>query len=369
MQSKMLQKLIAFCMLVGLILTCSNVHAVQIQDITRIKGSESSVIIANGLVVGLNGTGDGGKFDATNRALAQTIAHLTDETVTASEMSKSKNVALVALTAKIPASGVREGDEIDVTVSAIGSAKSLENGRLFLTPMIGPYQNAPIFAYAQGRIHVNPDNPATGVVYGGAALTKSIMTNFLDEYGNITLILDEQHASMDIAVLIAEQINAVYSPDEYASEVGVTGVIAWAEGAKSVKVRVPQEYRHHVPQFLAKVQSIYIPPDFIRGQAKVYINTTTETIAIDGAVQFSPNGISHKGLKIALITPAPKASEFNPTVEEQTYLALMPKDNKSAQLQDLIDIFNQIKVPTKDQIDIIKAIHKSGNIHAKVIID
>ncbi|QDU32689.1 Flagellar P-ring protein precursor [Poriferisphaera corsica] len=367
---KIHQQFICFAVFSLFILaTLQQVSAVQIMDIARPKGAETSSLTAYGLVVGLNGTGDGGKFDATNRALAQTIAHLTDETVTASEMSSSKNVALVAISAEIPASGVREGDRIEVKVSAVGSAKSLEGGRLFLSPMIGPYPNAPIFAMAEGAVQINANTPTSGVIYRGAQLTRDVTTRFLDEYGNITLVLDEQHAQLNIAVLLADQINAEHNPDDFSGDPRRTSQIAWAQDAKNVKVNVPLEYRQHVAQFLAKIMSTYIPKDFMRGQAVVYINMKEETIAVDGAVEISPVGISNSGLEISTITPAPVASPINPIVERNRFVAMNAKEDDSPQLNDLIDTFNQLKTPMKDRISIIKAMHKSGNIHAKLIIE
>ena len=97
--------------------------AVQIQDLARLKGSETNKIIGIGLIVGLSGTGDGGKFLPAMRPLAAVVQQLIDPNVVASELANAKNVALVALTATLPSSGVREGDHVDVHVSAIGPAQ------------------------------------------------------------------------------------------------------------------------------------------------------------------------------------------------------------------------------------------------------
>ena len=101
-------------------------RSVQIQDVVRLKGSETSKLVGMGLVVGLSGTGDGGKYLPAIRALAKTTQKFIDESTVPADVKDSKNVAVVWLEATIPGTGVREGDHIDVHVSALGNAKSLK---------------------------------------------------------------------------------------------------------------------------------------------------------------------------------------------------------------------------------------------------
>ncbi len=172
------------------------VYAVQIQDIVRLKGSEGSKLVGMGLVVGLNGTGDGGDFRPAMRSLAEVIGRLMDPNVVAAELEDADNVALVALSADIPPTGVREGDRIDVHVSSVGPAESLKGGRLFLIPMIGPLKNSPVYAFAEGAVTIeDEDTPTTGVVENGAQLTRDVMTRYLDPQGRITLVINQANAS------------------------------------------------------------------------------------------------------------------------------------------------------------------------------
>src|SRR5690606_9756086 len=111
------------CASVTLWFASAPAQAVQVQDLVRLKGSETSKLVGMGLVVGLRGTGDGGKFMPAMRPLAAVMQQFMDPNVIAFELKDAKNVALVTLTATLPATGVREGDRVDVYVSAVGAAK------------------------------------------------------------------------------------------------------------------------------------------------------------------------------------------------------------------------------------------------------
>src|SRR4051795_2295216 len=117
-----------------LLFPVATAHAVKVADITRLSGQRTNVLTGLGLVYGLKGTGDGGDFLPAIKPLASMLSKFSDP-ATVQELSKVGNVALVSITATIPADGVRNGDKLDVYVTSIGSAASLKNGRLFVTPL------------------------------------------------------------------------------------------------------------------------------------------------------------------------------------------------------------------------------------------
>ncbi len=124
-----------------------------LSSICRIKGQEENTLQGLGLVVGLNGTGDGGDFLPTIRSLATAMQLMGNPIGKGGplELKNAKNIALVMVTAKVPAAGARQGDRVDCTVSSIGAAKSLEGGQLFLTPLQGPQVDRPrVYAFAEG---------------------------------------------------------------------------------------------------------------------------------------------------------------------------------------------------------------------------
>jgi flagellar P-ring protein precursor FlgI len=121
--------LIAICLLLA-----RPALAVKIADITRISGQRSNVLTGLGLVYGLKGTGDGGDFLPAIKPLAAMLSKYSDPS-TVKELANAQNVALVSITATLPADGVRDGETIDCYVTSLGSAGSLKGGRLFVTPM------------------------------------------------------------------------------------------------------------------------------------------------------------------------------------------------------------------------------------------
>lgn len=337
-------------------------QAVEVQDIVRLKGSEHSTLVGMGLVVGLKGTGDGGKFLPAMRPLAQIIGRLIDPNVVAGELKDAKNVALVTLTADLPASGVREGDRVDVHVAAVGPAKSLEGGRLFLIPMTGPLPGSPIFAFAAGAVTIeNKEVPTVGVVPHGAQLTRDVMTQYMNKGGQITLVINQANASWPVANNLANLINGLIAPDG--------PPLAKAIDQKNVVVNVPAYERANPAPFISQILQTYIDPTQVAGGAKVVINERTGTIVISGDVQISPVIISHKGLTITTLTPAPQPSALQPAVEEKPFLAIDPQHRGGAKLADLLAAFNQLKVPVRDRIEILKLMHDSGKLHAQFIVE
>ena len=350
-------------MMVGLamLLICAYAHAVEIQDIVRLKGSESTNLIGYGLVVGLNGTGDAGKYSPTAKALAEQIAHLTDETASFSDMTASKNTALVALSAEIPRNGVREGDKIKVHVMSVGAAKSLEGGRLTHSTMIVPLPYGEVFAFASGNIQVNADSPTSGVIHNGAQLTGNVMTKYLDEFGQMTLVINEEHASWPVANMLASTINQTISPDG--------PKIAKALNEKNVVIRVPEYVLDNPSQFISSILVLYVDPAFVKTGSKVRINLKTETIIIDGDVQFSPAGVIQKGLTITTTEPEPEPSQFNPVIKTRGIVAIDPEKRGGAKLASLLEAFEQLKISAKDKIEIIRMMHANGNIHAQLTFE
>ncbi len=336
--------------------------AVQVQDLVRIKGSESNKIVGIGLIVGLQGTGDGGKFLPAMRPLAAVIQQLIDPNVVAGELSDAKNVALVALTATLPAEGVREGDRIDVNVSAIGPSKSLAGGRLFLIPMTGPLPGSPIFAFAEGAVTIeDPRTLTVGVVKKGAQLTRDVMSQYMDSEGRITLILNPSSASWPTANNLANLINGVMVPD------GEN--IAHAADQKNIVVEVPRYERSAPAAFISQILRSYVDPAQISTGARVVVNERTGTIVVTGDVQISPVIISHQGLTITTISPPPDPSPQTPLTDEANFVSLDPESRGGAQLGDLLTAFNQLKVEAPDRIAIIKEIHRSGKLHAQLILE
>lgn len=345
-------------------LFATSAHAVQLQDLVRLKGSEGSKLIGVGLVVGLSGTGDG-KFFSTTRSVAQLIQEFNDPNAVAAEIKNSKNVALVTLTATLPEAGIREGDRVDVHLSSIGGAKSLEGGRLFLAPMTGPRRGMDTFAFAEGSVVMERASaPTVGVIPDGAQLTKDIFVNCVQD-GMITLVLNSDVATWPMANNIASLINGRLSPDG--------PEVARAQDGKNVLVRLSPADQGNPATFISTILTSWIDPALVVTGARVVINERTGTIVMSSDVEISPLVISHGGLTITTVTPPALPDPELPSDPAllnapKRFIGIDPGRRGGAKLSDLVAAFNQLDVPAKDRIAIINSIRKTGKLHATVVV-
>ena len=361
-QSPFLAFATVLCVLCASAVLPDRAHAVQIGDITRIKGHETSKIVGMGLVVGLPGTGDGGDYLPAMRPMARLINTLIDPTANPVELGDGQNVALVSLSAELPAEGVREGDRVDVHVSSVGPAESLRGGRLLLVPMIGPSPDSPRMAFAEGPVVIeNAASPTGGVVYDGAQLTRDVMAKFLDPYGRMTLVITAEDASWALANNIANLVNDLIAPDG--------PPVAKAIDAKNVLIQVPRLQQQDPAPFISQILSTYIDPSQVASGAKVVINERTGTIIVSDDVQISPVGILHEGLTVTTVTPEPQPTPVNPQVEQRRGVIIDPENRGGAKLSDLMKALDQLKVDAAGQISIVRAIDRAGRLHAELIIE
>lgn len=332
-------------------------QAVKIADITRLGGQRSNILTGLGLIYGLKGTGDGGDFMPAIRPLAAMLGKFQDPT-TVKELASAQNVALVSITATLPPNGVRDGDRVDVYVTSIGSASSLHGGRLFVTPMQGPLGGSGIFALAQGPLVIeDPSTPTVGTIKGGAIMEADLPANYI-ENGRFTLILEDPSASWTTASAIAKIINDAESTSGE--------ILAVAVDPKNVVVTIPPIERAQPDSFISRVQQL--PVKIVPTEARVLINERSGILTMTGDVEISPVVISHKGLTITTVTPLPAPSYRYPQVTEHGFVALDTTNQGGARLQDLVNVLDQLKVPTEDRIMIVKELYKIGKLNAKLIV-
>jgi flagellar P-ring protein precursor FlgI len=343
--------------------------AVKVADITRIGGARTNVLTGLGLVVGLKGTGDGGAYLPAIRPLVSMLSKFSDAS-SVTELANAANVAIVTLTATVPANGVRNGDHLDVYITSNGAATSLRGGRLFVSPMLGPTGQPYVpreadgtserpmpYALAEGGIDIeDPTTPTSAVVKGGAVMEVDLPAKYIDSSGRFSLILDDPSASWTTASTIAKLIN----------EAGDTGdEIAVALDPKNIIVTIPPSERERPDSFISSVLRLPVP--MLPTEARVQINERTGTMIVTGDVEISPVVISHKGLTITTILPPSIPSARNPQVLTNNAIPLDTTNQGGARLQDLAAAFDQLKVPADDRITIIKELYKTGKLHAKLI--
>lgn len=349
-------------LLVALAVTPSAL-AVKVADITRIGGQRTNVMTGVGLVYGLKGTGDGGDFMPAIKPLAAMLSRFANPTQPI-DLKNAKNVAIVSLIATIPSNGVRDGDRIDVRVISLGAASTLRGGYLFVSPMQGPMPepgNQPRLplALCEGPVVLeDPSNPLTGVIKGGCVMEADLPARAIED-GRFELILEEPSASWTTASTIAKVIND--------AEGDGAEVLAVAVDAKNIVVTIPAADRLRPDSFISRVQRLPVPQ--LPTEARVAINEKTGTIIVTGDVEISPVVISHKGLTISTIEPKPVPTPRTPIVNQKDVVAMDTAQQGGAKLQDLALAFDQLKVPSDDRIAIVKELHRTGKLHAKLIVN
>jgi flagellar P-ring protein precursor FlgI len=331
----------------------------QVQDLVRIKGAEGSKLVGTGLVVGLPGSGDGKNISVTLQ-VAELLKQTSDPTVVASALQNLKNVALVALSVTVPAAGVREGDQLDVYVSSLAGAKSLKGGRLFLVPMLGPIRGMGIFAFAEGPVTIeSDDSPTAGVVKQGAQMVRDVRAHAIKD-GKLTLVLNNAVAGWPMAAELASLINSALVPDD--------PDLAIAVDPKNVVIEVPEYERANPANFINEILNTRVYTSMVNTGAVVAVNEKAGTIVVDGEVEIAPIVVRVKGLTITVVAPQqdPNAGAAAQP-QEQPFIELDPSKRGGAKLKDLLAALNQLNVEVGDCIALIREIHKSGKLYARLI--
>lgn len=341
----------------------------QVRNVVDLKGSEQSVISGIGVVVGLDGTGDG-QFGPAHKAVLAAVTRNLDATATPADFTDADSIALVHIRAVVPANGVRSGvDRLDVTVSTVNDASSLKGGVLLDAVLFGPGENGKAFAVASGELMLpnEEENPRRAKIVRGAHMVRDIPSVNLDRFNRLTLVLHESKASWELANYIADTINGVMLLSEDDEP------IATAIDPKNVIIQVPDVHiiAEGIPSsdFVSQIMRTHIDNEIAGGGAKVMINRAQGTIVFKGDVEMSPTVVMHKGMTIQVVTPEPEPDPDQPRVEQNQAVAIDPEQRGGARLQQLLDAMNTLSIPIEDRIAIIKEIHKAGALHAELVYE
>ena len=345
---------------------------VRVKDVARVQGVRDNSLYGYGLVVGLSGTGD----KATSSPFTpQTIVSMLQRLGIAVPVDRleSKNVAAVVVTAKLPPF-VKLGATIDVTVSSLGDASTLQGGTLLLTPLQGP--DGRVYALAQGPLSVGGitasgasgetvqrNHPTVGRIPNGAMVEREVPTT-LDSTA-VTLTL--QQADFTTAVRMAEAINGA----------GL-GPVARAVDPSTVTVSVPPQEQPRFMQFVARIEGVTLKVDT---PARVVINERTGTVIMGSQLRIATVAVAHGNLTIQIkeekqvSQPPPFAPRGAQTVvvprsdvtikEEKRQLVLVPE---GASIGDVVQGLNALGVTPRDLISILQAIRQSGALAADLEI-
>lgn len=349
--------------------TIAGAGTLKLGEIVRFKGQETNTLQGLGLVVGLRGTGDSDALP-TSRALARMMQLMGgpmglqgDGRLDLRDVAEAKNVAMVFVTATVPAVGAQSGDLLDLNVHAI-NAKSIEGGTLMLTPLLGPRSDNPtVYAMAQGPVSISPDAPlTTGTIKGGAKMEASVPAVYAKN-GMLTLILNQDFASFDTAQRIEDEINnlsmmtlgseSLFHSDSQSEPEVSTRAVARAIDQLHIQVSIPSVYRDTPIKFIWYLMNI--PIQLSSHSSRVVINEREGVVVIGKDVEIAPVLITHRNLRI-----------------EAGGVGFVPLNEKSdvengAKLKSLADALNALEVPTEDLIAIIKTLQRKGDLYGEVI--
>ncbi|MDZ4689365.1 MAG: flagellar basal body P-ring protein FlgI [Planctomycetaceae bacterium] len=331
---------------------------VRLENLCTVQGQQEVRLTGMGLVVGLQGTGDGAKSAPTIRAMRAALTRM-NSPVLETELKNADSVAIVMIEATIPRTGLRRGQKIDCFVSAVGGAKSLRGGRLLSAPLTSvAVGNDLLIALAGGGIIIEDiSRSATGKIIQGCDLQQDTSSLFVKQQGPmVTLLIDPHHASFWTASEVARVINT-----EYSFELGGQEV-AKPINPGVVEVAIPPKYRDSPVDFVAQVLDIHI--EMPTTLARVIINSRTGTVIVTGEVEISPVIIAHKSFSIEI---GPE-DQFGGTAPGPFRDLTKGQGRQSPeQLKQLIEALNQLRVPAPDIISIIRELHATGKLHAELV--
>lgn len=366
-RQRMESAIVAATLLAVVALSARVAHGTSVQDLVRLKGHEPVVLTGMGIVVGLNGTGDESKDSlVAARPYAELLKNLGYPVPFVEELAEMDSYAIVAVTMEVPPTGARDGDRFDVSVETLFNAESLDGGRLIPSPLRLPRRDAPDvmpMAIAQGSIIIEGDNPRSGKVRRGGQMIADVRSNPITTNGTITLVLHDEYATYPVATMLAAQIN-----DEF--DFSGRDALALVEDARNVRITLRDEYRRQPAEFLSALLTMNIDASLIQTEARIVINEQRGIILVTGDVEVGPVGVRAAGLSITNITPPPVATPDDPLVEQRQWANVDTTDRtsrSSTRLVDLLQAFDQLKVPVGDQIAIIYEMKKTGALHAEII--
>jgi flagellar P-ring protein FlgI len=358
----------AWAALLSLLVTPSWSGAVRIKDLADINGVRENQLVGYGLVVGLDGTGDGKKSLFTVQSMVSMLEKM-GVTINPNDIAVA-NVAAVMVTAALPPFA-KSGNRIDVLVSSIGDAKNLQGGTLLMTPLKAA--NGRIYAVAQGPVStggfqatgagagVQKNFPTVGRVVGGALVEREIELD-LNSRRNLTLSIRDP--DFTTAMRMTNAINGLFYDH-----------IAEARDAGTVRIKVPMAYLGNIVGLVSMIEKLDVNPDM---GAKVVINERTGTVVMGENVRISTVAIAHGNLSI-VIKESPQVSQPLPfseggqtvvtpnsdvTVEEEAkQLVLM---QAGASIGDVVGALNALGVSPRDLIAIFQAIKAAGALQAEL---
>ncbi|MFC3121864.1 flagellar basal body P-ring protein FlgI [Agaribacter flavus] len=364
-----------FALAASLLVSSSVVSAQRIKDLASVQGVRSNQLVGYGLVVGLPGTGETSPFtEQSFRTMLSNFGISLDSNVA----PKIKNVAAVAVHAELPAFA-KPGQTIDITVSSIGEAASLQGGTLLQTFLKG--LDGEIYAVAQGSLVVSgfgaqgndgsrivSNTPTVGTIANGAVVERSVASGFMQ---NDYLTLNLNNPDFSTAQAMSDEINRRLGADPSKGY-----AIATPLDAASVRVTAPRDVGQRIG-FLATIENFEFTP--AKAPARIVINSRTGTIVVGQDVRLLPAAITHGGLTVT-ISENVDINQPNPLAGGDTVVAArsivdvdlgdsrMFTFDPGVSLETLVRAVNEIGAAPGDLMAILEALRQAGALHGELIV-
>ena len=343
--------------------------ASRIKDIVDFEGIRDNQLIGYGLVVGLNGTGDSLNGSPFTKQSLQAMLERMGVNISGTNFN-TKNTAAVMVTSNLPPFSV-QGSRIDVTISAMGDASSLQGGTLLVTPLIGADGEA--YAIAQGSIAiggftaqgdaatVTQGVPTSGRIANGGLVERELPFA-LASMTNMRLAL--RNPDLTTARRIAQSVNDLIGQP-----------VAEPLNPSNVRLTLPKNFNGNMVDMITDIEMLIVEPDL---PAKIVIDETTGIIVMGQEVRVSTVAIAQGNLTVT-VTEAPQVSQPNPLTNGQT--AVVPRSNVGVQtgedkklayiegsvpLRNLVAGLNALGIGPRDMISILQAIKAAGALQAEI---
>ncbi|MCE2597113.1 flagellar basal body P-ring protein FlgI [Motilimonas cestriensis] len=347
----------------------------RLKDIARVDGVRENSMMGYGLVVGLAGSGDSRRSKSTIKSIANTLSRF--GLIVDNDEISSRNVAAVMVTGTLH-SFAEKGDRIDITVSAMGDARSLVGGTLVMTPLQG--LDGKMYAIAQGQISVGgykfelfgnteqKNHPTVGVVPKGGLVERGLTGSLTDNEGKLNIVLETPDFST--AVKVADVISA-------------SGYKAEAVHSSKVQVNVPHS-RASLVRAIAKIESLSVVTD---SKSLIVVNERTGTIVAGGNVRVKSISVAHGNLQLSMKTKyevsqpdqvnigfGDQNSRGRTAIVPNTDIKASESRNSVSEFEDgttifeLVSALRDLGLTTRDVIIVLQAAEKAGAINGELIL-
>ena len=367
-----MRSVIVLVLLLGHLLV-AQAQSVRLKDLARVGAQRENALVGYGVVTGLSGSGDSSRSKATRVTLSNLLNRF--DLGIASDDVASRNVAIVMVTASLPAYA-RPGDHVDVSVSSVGDARSLEGGALLMAPLKGA--DGRVYVLAQGALtvggfrhdaqgnQVQKNHPTAGLISGGGTV-EAVIGDEPDAHPALALVLHQ--ADFGTAGRVADRINESFGIE-----------VAEVRDAGAIDIQVPQAYRAKVPAFVRQIEALSVEPDH---HARVVINERTGTLVAGGDVRISPVAVVVGETRV---TVTAETAVSQPTLLRGAGTGVRTEVFTNSQLRvqepmapkfvpagptrvtDLVQLLAKGKTPPRDMISILQAIKAAGALHAELIV-